>query len=370
MADEIKPKQLEWDATNSRANETEKNRKRPKYSAKAFIVWAQKKVGPLTGKPYASCTVLCKVALGLHSTVRSFIARKFAGTEEEAKCAEKCFTRGALGTGTFWNLGTVTPELQLYWVRSLYNVQKNKDTRYDSKVKFKGTHVKKFEKLCRWNVQQLSRLSHRLDLLTQKYEPEVSQKVFAVGKFPELKKAKENMLNHKYHDQVFRNGERKLLIPAMQGVLKSAETKLDAQAKKLKDARDAQVRVEALIKKKSEMEAAKVAEEKLEKAREELQYMVKACQRLQEMVDEGKDSDVDTLPAECLTFEEKAQVLDTLRAECLTFEEKAQVLIDSKIFEQEDSADLLVLKNMLESVLGASNSKFVDNTPVDISYVI
>ena len=293
------------------------------------------------------------MALGLHHTVRSFIATKFSGTEAEAGLATKAFTRGALGTGTFWNLSNCSPEIQLYWVRSMYTVQTNQGTRYDSKVKFKGSgNVKKFENLCRLNMVQIRQFMDNLEGLQDKYGLEVSQKVFASGQLPELQKAKTHMLNHKYHEQVFRNGEKKTLIPYLQTMLKTVETKLKVQAKIVKDAKDAQARVDALLKKKREMEEQKEAKERLEAARGEVKYMLTFCQSLQD--DDQQD----------------LAVTPELKTECSSFAEKVQVLIDGNIFESEDNDDLLELKRILKTTLGATIGKFVDHMPVDISYAI
>ena len=165
MREVLQSKQDEWDEKHPNPSPSYKKKNRPKYTAKDFYEYCSKIPGPLKGKPYPSSTVLIKVALNLHPKVRQFLARKFAGSQEEAECANLCFTRNALGTGTFWNPANVTPEIQLYWVESMFAVQQGRKSRFDSKVAFKGDaqKVKNFENLCKLNLEQLKLMTANLD---------------------------------------------------------------------------------------------------------------------------------------------------------------------------------------------------------------
>ena len=58
--------------------------KMTRFTVSGFVKWCQEnfRTGPFAGKPYASATVLVKVALGLSPQCWKFIAAKFAESRE------------------------------------------------------------------------------------------------------------------------------------------------------------------------------------------------------------------------------------------------------------------------------------------------
>ena len=68
-----------------------------------------------------SAGVLVKTALHIRSNVWDLVGQAFATQEDDAR---KCYTRGALGCGIFWNTRNASLDLQMWWVQSIWQVHK------------------------------------------------------------------------------------------------------------------------------------------------------------------------------------------------------------------------------------------------------
>lgn len=334
--------QRKWDEKHPDASKTERKR-RPKYTARGFYDWAQTKTGPLKGKPYPSATVLMKVAGGLYQKPKTFMANKFGGDLKTAKIAQDCYTRGSLGTGSLWNPDTTTEEMQFYWIKSLFEVQKAKGTQLQNKtVSFKGTHARKFETLCKGNVAQLKLFTERLDALKSKYTKGVLNQKFPRRDDERLKKIRKYMLVHKYAEKVSRVGNQQKLIDPLQRLLTTITEQLDKEAVKQKRAEEAAKRVDDLVKEQQEEKARKLAEEERGNALNELQYMKKACEELLTLQGQASDEDAERLTA--------------LNTACGDFQPKVQAIMDSQVLTSVDMETVSELQELLRALLGKSST--------------
>ena len=106
----------------------------------------------IQGKPTGSASVLVKVSLNICDAVWEYIGDHFATTEEEA-C--KCFTRAALGAGTLWNKRNAGPELQRWWMNTIWVVSTQ-----NLGIAFKGSAAGEYYRCMSFYSCSLVVLSH------------------------------------------------------------------------------------------------------------------------------------------------------------------------------------------------------------------
>ena len=346
MEDVLKQQKQAWDDENPNASDTVRRKQRPKYSVKQFYGWASQKSGPLKGKPYESSSVLVKTALNLHQDVKTFLGEKFGGSEEEATWATECFTRGSLGTGLFWNLKNVSAKVQLYWVKSMFEVQRCRKGRWDYKVKFKGTNVKSFERLCGWNVDQLTLLEKILADFKSNFAPSVYNRIMSPEKIgPKLKKIHVDMLRHRYWQSVQRHGTKckAQLIDPLKLFVSNVRRQVKEEVLRQQKAEENQKKVAELLEAKKKAAAAKERTEALESGRQELKAMMGDCKDLIQARENDEEDEVNTLEAKCQDYAAKLQDFVT----SVGFTDEADIEAARELQAQ------------LDELLDQENSKFI-----------
>lgn len=267
----LKLEQEEWDKQNPNANAKQQKRERPKWTVKNFHKWAAGQPGPIFNKPYGSTSVLIKVALNMHPETNKFIASKFARSAEEALVAEECYTKAALGQGAFWNKTKISAEDQLWWVRSMFEVERNK-TRLD--IKYKGTaHAAKFESLCTDTIAQQKKFARELARLKTQFPVEVTDIAFPSSRDSRLTRLLTTLQQHKWAEHVRRKGRSSGLIKPLQEYVNDLNDKMEKEKKQQDQARKTKERVAELLAEKQRKEKEKEAQRKRDAALREMKVM-------------------------------------------------------------------------------------------------
>ena len=347
MQDCLVPAQEKWDEEHPEASKKTK-RSRPKFEVKSFYDWAKTRTGPFRlgpekFKPYASSSVLIKVALNHHPVVMEYIASKFAGTKKDAEAAEKAFTRAALGTGSLWNKAMVPASTQLWWVKSLFTVASDEK----SKILFKGgKNAKDFQSACKRSIAQQALLVATLKQLKAEYPVEVTDVAFPSPSDRKLKKLCEQLLAHKWWDAMARQ-KKNTLIPSLSKYVLDVKAALVAEQKKQELARQAQERLEALAKQKAEDQAQLAKEQKSEECLEEIRKMMDVCATVLAIDEQLAEGGLDRGPTR-----ELEQKKAGLMALVDTYLQWMANMADSITAEDKECEDVTEFWLLLRAVLG------------------